>query len=73
MRHYIFPIIKKQKEDEQQRGIRIPLYERAPMDIPLPINKDIKDKYIDPSIVDLNIDGNIIEINMKVYSNGTDC
>tara|TARA_Y100000034_G_C6691165_1_gene304349 strand:+ start:224 stop:427 length:204 start_codon:yes stop_codon:yes gene_type:complete len=67
MRRYIFPIIKKQKEDKQKSGVQIPLYKRAPMDVPPPVDKDEDNKGFDPEIIDFDIDGNVTEIKMRVY------
>ena len=68
MRNYIFPIIKKDKEDKQKEDVRAPLHKRAPYNPVLPEDKkkEKDNQNIDPGVVDFNIDGNIIEIGIRV-------
>ena len=67
MRKYIFPIIKKQKEqDEQKRGVRIPLHKEAVFDIEPP--KEKSPELGDDPNVDFNIDDkdNIINNTLRL-------
>jgi hypothetical protein len=56
MRNYIFPIIKKQREDKQKRDNRIPLYKRDYFDIPSPPKDDSININREYTEIDFNID-----------------
>ena len=65
MRRFIFPIIKKRKEEKEREDRRVPLYRRAPEGDLLPKEKplDPKNKYIE---IDFNIDQFDINNEMKL-------
>lgn len=66
MTKYIMPIIREKERREQEKDVRVPLYESPPMPYPLDPEKDKKDEDTDKDVVDFNIDGNIVEISIKV-------
>ena len=66
MTKYIMPIIKDKEKKEQKKVVRLPLYKRPPMPYPLEREKEEKDDDADSNIVDFNIDGNIVEISIRV-------
>ncbi len=66
MTKYIMPIIKDKEKKEQKKDIRLPLYKRPPMPHPLDHEKDQEDDDADSNIVDFNIDGNIVDVSIRV-------
>jgi len=59
------PIIKDKERREQEKDTRIPLH-KAPPPPPLGQDRPEKDNDIDKTIVDFDIDGNIVEISIRV-------
>jgi hypothetical protein len=66
MTKYIMPIIKDKEKREQKKDVRIPLYRSPPMPYPLEKEEEEKDDDTDKNIIDFNIDGNIVEISIRV-------